>query len=196
MKHAAPNPKARTAADAISRMPREVREAASRALLDGADWRAVRDLCARAGFPGVTAGNVSHYRTGRSATGHAAWLAREERLEALRRDSEATAAIIEHYRAHGGSPAEAGTLAAAEILARALAGIGPELLAGEMAQNPKLFLAAVNSLARLTATVQQDRRDAAESRAGAVAARPLDGAEKEKLVREAFGLPQKKGGGK
>lgn len=72
---------ARTASDSISRMPRPMRDAVSRALADGATWRRVARVCADGGFPGVTAQNVTNYRKG----AHQEWLRREERLDAVRR---------------------------------------------------------------------------------------------------------------
>ncbi len=77
----------RTAAHAISRMPREVRDRVSRALADGEDWHAVAEICEKAGYAGVNATNVTNYRQGK----HAEWLAREERMEVIRPTSPSPA---------------------------------------------------------------------------------------------------------
>ena len=136
---------ARDAGCAISRMPRKVRDAVSRALVDGADWKAVRDICNAAGYPGVRPQNVTNYRKG----AHRDYLAREERIESIRRDSEATAAVVSHYVEHGGSPAEAGLLAASEIMSKALVGMGPEMLQELMATDPKSLFGITRELARV-----------------------------------------------
>lgn len=139
----------RTAAAAISRMPRAIRDAVSQALVDGADWRRISKLCAEAGHPGVNAQNVTNYRQG----AHQEWLRRQERMEAIRRDSEATAEIMRHYQDNGGSPAEAGLLAASEILSGALRGMGPETLQILLADDPKSLFAVTRELARIAELV-------------------------------------------
>lgn len=144
---------ARTAAAAISRMPRALRDQVSQALVDGADWRKVSKMCAAAGHPGVNAQNVTNYRQG----AHKEWLARQERMEAIRRDSEATAEIMRHYQANGGSPAEAGLLAASEILSGALRGMGPETIQILLADDPKSLFAVTRELARIADLVGQRR---------------------------------------
>ncbi len=135
----------RTAGDAISRMPRKVRDAVSTALVDGADWRKVAAICKDHGFPGVEAQNVTNYRK----KAHQDWLAREERMEAIQRDSEATAQVVRHYVENGGSPAEAGLLAASEIMASALNGMGPEALKMLIATDPKALFGVTRELTRV-----------------------------------------------
>lgn len=135
----------RTAGHAISRMPRGVRDEVSHALADGASWKAVRDICGKAGFQGIRPQNVTNYRKGY----HQEWLRREERLEAIRRDSDSTAAIVEHYVQHGGSPAEAGLLAASDIMAQALVGLGPETIQILIAEDPKALFAITRELSRV-----------------------------------------------
>lgn len=136
---------ARTAGAAISRMPRALRESVSHALEDGADWRQVSKICKDAGYAGVRAQNVTNYRKG----AHKDWLARENRIEALRRDSETTAAVVTHYVENGGSPAEAGLLAASEIMSQALVGLGPESMKILMADDPKALFGMVRELSRI-----------------------------------------------
>lgn len=171
----------RTSADSISRLARAARDEVSNALVDGATWRTVAEICERHGLRGVTAQNVTNYRRG----AHRRWLEREERLAAIRRDSEATADIVAHFTRHGGSPAEAGVLAAAEILSRSLAGLGPETLAELIADEPKTFFSAVRELSRLTAVL--DRRPAPPAPPAADASdRPPLGPDD---IRQIFGLP-------
>lgn len=135
----------RNAGNAISRMPRAVREKVSHCLEDGGDWRDVAKICKAAGYPGVRPTNVTNYKKG----AHVDWQRKEERLEAIRRDSETTSAVIQHYVSHGGSPAEAGLLAASEILAQALNGMGPESLKILMADDPKAIFGITRELARV-----------------------------------------------
>lgn len=136
---------ARNAGSAISRMPRKVREAVSLALVDGATWKAVAKICKAAGFDGIQPQNVTNYKKG----SHQEWLRREERMEAIRRDSESTAEIVRHYVDNGGSPAEAGLLAASEIMSQALAGLGPEAMQILIADDPKALFAITRELARV-----------------------------------------------
>ena len=135
----------RDASHAISRMPKKTREAVSRALEDGADWKVVRTICSEHGFPGIKPQNVTNYRKG----AHQDWLAKQERLEAIQRDSETTAAVVEHYVKNGGSPAEAGLLAASEIMSKALNGMGPEALKVLIASDPKALFGIVRELSRV-----------------------------------------------
>lgn len=136
---------ARNAGHAISRMPRAVRDKVSHCLEDGGDWHDVAKICKAAGFPGVRATNVSNYRKG----AHEDWLRKEERIEAIRRDSESTAAVVQHYVTHGGSPAEAGLLAASEIMAQALNGMGPEAMKLLIATDPKALFGVTRELSRI-----------------------------------------------
>lgn len=176
----------RTAAASISRMPRSVRDEVSRALEEGADWKAVREICSAAGFPGVRAQNVTNYRKG----AHRDWLRREERIEALRRDSEATAAVVEHYVRNGGSPAEAGLLSAAEMMSQALAGIGPETLAGLIATDPKAVFGMTRELARVAEMLRTKAHDAREEAQPAGDAAPAPSPEaRAAALKEIFGLP-------
>lgn len=136
---------ARDAGSAISRMPRKVRDQVSRELEDGADWKRIAHICKAHGYPGVRPQNVTNYRKG----AHRDYLAREERIESIRRDSEATAAVVSHYVENGGSPAEAGLLAASEIMSKALVGMGPEMLQELMATDPKSLFGITRELARV-----------------------------------------------
>lgn len=135
----------RNAGAAISRMPRALREMVSNALVDGADWRAIAKICKEAGHPGVRPQNVTNYRKG----AHKDWLAREARIEAMRRDAESTAACMRYYSENGGSPAEAGLLAASEIMSGAIATMGPEVMAQLVADDPKALLGMMRELSRV-----------------------------------------------
>lgn len=174
---------ARNAGAAISRMPRAVREKVSLALEDGADWRAVVKICGAAGHPGVRPQNVTNYRKG----AHKDWLASEARIEALRRDSEATASVMRHYSANGGSPAEAGLLAASEILRGAIGSMGPEMMAQLVADDPKALLGMMRELARVAELLKktQDGKtpDAREEKP------TLTPDERAAAMKEIFGLP-------
>lgn len=176
----------RHAGEAISRMPKAVREQVSRALEDGADWKAVRTICTEAGFPGVRAQNVTNYRKGK----HKDWLASEARIEALRRDSEATAAVVNHYVKHGGSPAEAGLLTAAEMMSRALTDMGQEAWAVLIADEPKAALSMIRELSRVADML--DKKKAASQAAPAAPedkAIPMTPEQRTKALKEIFGLP-------
>lgn len=174
----------RDASAAISRMPRKVRDAVSNAILDGADWRKVAAICSQHGFPGVNAQNVTNYRKG----AHQEWIAKQERLEAIQRDSETTGAVIRHYAEYGGSPAEAGLLAASEIMARALNGLGPEALQVLMADDPKALFGITRELARVAEMLRARKPDAAEEK-------PADDKpaitpeQRAAAMKEIFGLP-------
>lgn len=176
---------ARTASDSISRMPRAIRDAVSRALADGATWRRVARVCADGGFPGVTAQNVTNYRKG----AHQEWLRREERLEAVRRESEVTAAVMRHYAEHGGTPAEAGLLTAAEMLAGAVGDLSRAELSAMLKEKPEKVLGVMSQLARVAETVAKLREGtaAAEADAGPRERRALT-AEERRQIEEAGGL--------
>ena len=146
---------ARNAGAAISRMPRAVREAVSHALEDGADWRAVAKICTAAGHPGVRPQNVTNFRKG----AHKEWLARETRIEALRRDSEATASVMKFYVENGGSPAEAGLITAAEMMNRALSDMGPETIKTLLADDPKAVLGIMRELRGLADLLRVKKQD-------------------------------------
>lgn len=138
-------PTQRNAGAAISRMPRATRDKVSQAIEDGADWKMVASICKQDGHPGVRPQNVTNYRKG----AHQEWLRKEERMEVIRRDSDATASVVSHYVENGGSPAEAGLLAASEIMSKALVGLGPESLQILMADDPKALFGIVRELARV-----------------------------------------------
>jgi hypothetical protein len=167
-------------------MPRAVRDPVSHALEDGADWRAVAKLCEAAGYPGVRPQNVTNYRKG----AHQEWLAKELRLDAIRRDSELTLSVMEHYVQNGGSPAEAGLLASAEIMSGAIAQMGPEVMAQLVADDPKVLLGMMRELARVAELL--DKKKAAKLAAPAT---PADGKptltpeQRMAAMKEIFGLP-------
>lgn len=176
----------RTAGAAISRMPKSVRDAVSRCLEDGGDWKAVRDICKAAGHPGVRAQNVTNYRKG----AHKEWLAREERLEILRRDSEATAALMRHYTENGGSPAEAGLLAGAEMMCAALASLGPETYKSLLADDPKAAFKMMQELDRVAKLITAKRAlDSLPQPATGTPAIALTPEQKAAALKEIFGLP-------
>lgn len=173
----------RTAGAAISRMPRTVKEECSRAILDGANWRKIAKICDTAGFPGVQAMNVTNFRKG----WHQDFLAREERIEAIRRDSETTASVVRYYTEHGGSPAEAGLLAAAELMSGAIANMGPETLEQLIADDPKAVFGMTRELARVAELLKK----AKDALPGALAEdKPAMTAEQRTAaMKEIFGLP-------
>jgi hypothetical protein len=136
-------------------MPRAVRDQVSRALEDGADWKAVRDICKAAGFPGVRPQNVTNYRQ----KAHKEWLAREERIESIRRDSETTAEVVRFYVENGGSPAEAGLITAAEMMNKALSDMGPEIMSQLIADDPKAVLGIMRELRGLADLLRSKKQD-------------------------------------
>ena len=73
----------RTALDSISRLPEHARDEISRALSDGRTWRHVAKLCEKHGLKGVQAQNVTNFRNSKT---HLSWLARQERIAAIRAD--------------------------------------------------------------------------------------------------------------
>ena len=174
----------RTAGAAISRMPRKVREEVSNALEDGADWRKISALCNGHGFPGVQAQNVTNYRKG----AHQDWLVAEARIEALRRDSEATATVMRYYSQNGGSPAEAGLLAASEIMSGAIATMGPEVMAQLVADDPKALLGMMRELARVAELLKKSQ-DAKPQLSEGDAKPTLTPEQRAAAMKEIFGLP-------
>lgn len=167
-------------------MPRGVRDAVSHALADGASWKAVREICGKAGFQGIRPQNVTNYRKGY----HQEWLRKEERLEAIRRDSDSTAAIVEHYVQHGGSPAEAGLLAASDIMAQALVGLGPETIQILIAEDPKALFAITRELSRVAKLLTAKQVIAAATEAPVVEkAEALTPEQRSAALKEIFGLP-------
>lgn len=174
----------RTAGAAISRMPRKIRDEVSAALEDGADWRKVAAICGSKGFPGVRPQNVTNYRKG----AHQDWLRREARIEAIRRDTETTAAVLEHYVQNGGSPAESGLLTAAEMMNRALGTMGPETLACLIADDPKAFFAMTRELSRVADMLATKRRDIV-GETPAESAPTLTPEQRSAAMKEIFGLP-------
>lgn len=176
--------KKRTAGHAISRLPKPVRDEVSRALVDGATWKDVSDICDKHGHPGIRPQNVTNYRKG----AHREWLRREERLDALRRDSEATADIVTFYREHGGSPAEAGLLAAAEMLSKALIDQGPETMKQLIADEPKAVLGMMRELTRVSELIRSKTPDARPD--GDSENTPaLTPEQRAAAMKEIFGLP-------
>jgi hypothetical protein len=173
----------RTAGNAISRMPRAVRDAVSRALVDGADWKAVREICKAAGFPGVRAQNVTNYRKGE----HQRWLAREERMEALRRDSETTAEVVKFYVENGGSPAEAGLITAAEMMNQAISGMPPDTIRSLIASDPKAVFGILRELRGLAELLRAKKQDHRETPPDSAPAMTPD--QRAAALKHIFGLP-------
>jgi hypothetical protein len=176
---------ARTAGHAISRMPRAVRDEVSRALVDGADHRAIRRICEKAGFAGVRAQNVTNYRKG----AHQQWLAREERIEAIRRDSETTAEVVKFYVEHGGSPAEAGLITAAEMMNQALAGMDAGAMKDLIATDPKAVFGIMRELRGLAELLRAKKQDGKTQDAKEDAGGTLDPEQRAAALRQIFGLP-------
>lgn len=178
------HPSLRTAADALARWKSEVeRREVNEALDRGATWREVATIAARHGHKGVNAQNVTNYRR---SPDRAAWQAHRERLATIRQQSDITAAVMRHYSERGGSPAEAGLLAAAETLTQALAGVAPETLQTMVAADPKKFLTAVESLSKVATFIQRERTTA---KAEAVIEDILSPEDRQRRLRAIFGLP-------
>lgn len=176
-------PLRRTAADGISRWTSEAeRRAVNEALDRRATWHEIAALCAKHGRKGITAQNVTNYRI---SAERKAWLAHQLRLDTIRQESELTAAVVRHYSENGGSPAEAGLLAAAETLTKALTGVPPEDLQNMVREDPRKFLSAIESLSRVAAFVQRERAAAKADPAPAPSESPEDRTRK---IREIFGL--------
>jgi hypothetical protein len=174
----------RHAGNAISRMPKAIRDRVSRALEDGADWKAVRDLCKDAGFPGVRAQNVTNYRKG----AHKDWLAKEERIESLRRNSEETREALRFYAEHGGNPAEAGLLAAAEMMHKVIEGMGIESFQVMAAEKPELVFKMLKELRGFAAIMGRRSPQTAEEEAKE-SAPAMTPEQRAAALKEIFGLP-------
>lgn len=176
--------KPRTAADGISRWKSEAeRREVNQALDRNATWREIAAICARHGRKGVTSANVTNYR---KSADRKDWQAHQARLEAIRQESELTAAVVRHYSEHGGSPAEAGLLAAAEVLTKVISSFPETDLRNMMQEDPRKFISAVESLAKITAFIQRERADRPAT-PDTPAESPED---KARRLRELFGLPQ------
>lgn len=173
----------RNAGNAISRMPKSVRDQVSRALVDGADWKAVRKICDAAGFPGVRAQNVTNYRKG----AHQSWLAKEERIESMRRDAETTAEVVKFYVENGGSPAEAGLLTAAEMMNKALSGLDSGTIQQLIADDPKAILGIMRELRGLAELLRVKKADDKDVPPDAPAV--LTPEQRAAAMKEIFGLP-------
>jgi hypothetical protein len=180
-----PKPK-RTAADGLSRWKSEAERREVNAILDrNGTWREVAAVCAKHGRKGVTSANVTNYR---KSPDRRAWTEHQQRLEAIRQESELTAQVVRHYSEHGGSPAEAGLLAAAEVLTKVISSFPETDLRGMMQEDPRKFISAVESLAKITAFIQRERA----GRTDAPPAEPTETPEERaRRVRDIFGLPQK-----
>lgn len=175
----------RNAGNAISRMPKAVRDQVSRALVDGADWKQVRDICKAAGHPGVKPQNVTNYRKGE----HQRWLAREERMEALRRDSETTAEVVKFYVENGGSPAEAGLITAAEMMNKALSDLDAGTMKQLLADDPKAVFGILRELRGMAELLRAKKVDETHANAGGTPALPLTPEQRAAAMKEIFGLP-------
>lgn len=178
---------ARTAGAAISRMPRKVRDEVSQAIEDGATWREVAAICERHGFAGIQPMNVTNYRKG----AHLDWVKREAHIEALRRDSETTSAVMDHYVRNGGSPAEAGLLTAAEMMSRALANMGQESWEVLIADDPKTALGITRELARVADLLEKKKATATLEKAAATPEEKptMTPEQRAAALKEIFGLP-------
>lgn len=192
MMHLAPRPDPKTpaakaprhAGDSIARMPRELRDKISQALADGCTWRKVAKIAAEAGYVGVNAQNVTNYRKG----GHLDWLRREERLETIRRESDVTAQIVKFYAENGGSPAEAGVLAAAEIMTKALSGMDAGTLQLLMADDPSQFLKITGNLVTIAKFLGEKKSNVESSTPETAAPQELSKTEKSQKIKEIFGI--------
>lgn len=175
----------RNAGNAISRMPKAVRDAVSRALEDGADWKQVREICKAAGHAGVKPQNVTNYRKGE----HQRWLAREERMEALRRDSETTAEVVKFYLENGGSPAEAGLITAAEMMNKALADLDVGTMKQLLADDPKAVFGILREMRGMAELL--DKKKAAKAAQSATDEKlTLTPEQRAAAMKEIFGLPE------
>lgn len=182
-KAAKPAKPRRTAADGLSRFTSEAERREVNSALDRrATWREVATICAKHGRKGITSQNVTNYR---QSADRADWMRKQERLEAIRRESELTAEIVRHYAESGGSPAEAGLLAASEAITRAIVdGLGEATLA-EMVADPAKLMRALDLLTKITGAIQRERHAPKPEEAPAAA----DPAEAARKLREIFGLP-------
>jgi hypothetical protein len=175
----------RNAGSAISRMPKTVRDQVSRALEDGADWKAVRKICDGVGHPGVRPQNVTNYRKG----AHQEWLRREERMESLRRDSEATAEVVKFYVENGGSPAEAGLITAAEMMNQALADLDAGTMKQLLADDPKAVFGILRELRGLADLLLKKKTSETAHPAASAATIPLTPEQRAAAMKQIFGLP-------
>lgn len=178
----------RTAMDSISRLPETIRDEISRALADRKTWRYVAKICERVGLRGITAQNVTNYRASRT---HGAWLAKQERIAAIRADQAEGREIFEAARADGMNPADA----ACAVLARKMLGVAQGVDLGVIDDaarlEPKLYIQFIKAATALAKTLKPARQAQADREASAQDA-PKNGGglspeEKTRKMKEFFG---------
>ena len=175
----------RTALDSISRLPETIRDEISRAMADGKTWRYVAKVCDRAGLKGITAQNVTNYRNSRA---HGAWLAKQERIEAIRRDQAEGREIFEAARADGMNPADAACAVLARKVLATAQGIDLSVI-DDSEDAPKLYIQLIKAATALAKTLKPARqaRESGDTAAPDAPKGGLSEEDKKRRMKEFFG---------
>ena len=178
------NAKKRTALDSISRLPESVRDEISQALLDRKTWRFVAKICERNGLKGVQAQNVTNYKKFKT---HAAWLAKQERIAAIRADQAEGREIFELALADGLSPADAACAVASHKTLLAIQDMDLGSIHEAATLNPKLYI----DLMRVAKELAKSMKPGKAARDTAAQPAPTGGGlseeEKSRKMKEFFG---------
>lgn len=178
---------ARTALNSISRQPETVRDEISRAILDGKTWRYVAKICERVGLKGVKAQNVTNYKQSKV---HLAWLAKQERIAAIRADQAEGREIFEAARADGMNPADAACLVLSRKMLSAVQGIDLDVIDDAAQMDPRLYIQLIRAATALAKTLRPARPTPGDREASAQTA-PKGGGlseeEKARKMKEFFG---------
>jgi len=152
----------RTALDSISRLPESARAEVSQAVADGKTWRTVAKLCEAHGLKGVTAQNVTNYRQSKA---HKEWLARRDRIAAIKAEQAESAEIFEAAQSQGMNPAEAACAVAARKVLSAVGNLDlDDLLANS--ENPgKLAIEIIRASTALSEVLRKVKGPAREEAA-------------------------------
>lgn len=156
---------ARTALDSISRLPEHARDEVSRALADGRTWRHIAKICEGHGLKGVQAQNVTNYRNGKV---HKQWMARQERIAAIRGEQAESRDIFDAAIADGMNPADAACLLASRKMLATIEHLDLEVIHEAAAENPKLYIELIRAAVALSTNLRgtkstADRADAAKA---------------------------------
>jgi hypothetical protein len=184
---ASDNAKRRTARDSISRLPATICDEISRSLADHKTWRYVAKICERVGLKGITAQNVTNYRNGRT---HGAWLAKQDRIEAIRADQAEGREIFEAARADGMNPADAACAVLARKMLGVAQGVDLEIIDEAARMEPKLYIQFIKAATALAKTLKPARQ-AQPAREASAQDAPKGGGlseeEKTRKMKEFFG---------
>jgi len=176
----------RTALDSISRLPEHARNEISRALSDGRTWRHVAKLCEKHGLKNVQAQNVTNFRNSKT---HLSWLARQERIAAIRADQAEGREIFDAAIEDGMNPADAACLVASRKMLATIADLDLSVIHEAATLNPKLYIELIRTAAAMSKTLKPGK----SQRGREASAQPIPGSgglsaeEKTRKMKEFFG---------